>query len=202
MDEYLHLMPSSRARLGSLPWALCVRTLHRPFRSSRHRDISFNRGPDSFRQDPGVTFSVSSSGRLWFCGDKNTERKTRSRVNQDRAFQGNIQSLILNYGSTMKPRLSHLPLEIWENGYFHLQMLLRTQRMCLKCDFSILHCSVGGTFRVWMTKLNNCVHPDTDYQCNSFPLIRAYSNKHYKKKFISSCLWKLSKTLNGERWNY
>lgn len=91
MDEYLHLMPSSRARLGSLPWALCVRTLHRPFRSSRHRDISFNRGPASFRQDPGVTFSVSSSGRLWFCGDKNTERKTRSRVNQDRAFQGNIQ---------------------------------------------------------------------------------------------------------------
>lgn len=105
MNEYLHLMPSSRARLGSLPWALCVRTLHRPFRSSRHRDISFNRGPASFRQDPGVTFSVSSSGRLWFCGDKNTERKTRSRVNQDRAFQGNIQSLILNYGSTMKPRL-------------------------------------------------------------------------------------------------
>lgn len=101
-------MPSSRARLGSLPWALCVSTLHRPFRSSRHRDISFNRGPASFRQDPEVTFSVSSSGRLWFCGDKNTERKTRythSRVNQDRGFQGNIQSLILNYRGTMKTRL-------------------------------------------------------------------------------------------------
>lgn len=40
--HYLHLIPSSKERLGSLPWALWVRILHSAFKSNKQWDISLN----------------------------------------------------------------------------------------------------------------------------------------------------------------
>lgn len=186
-------MPSSRARLGSLPWALCVRTLHRPLRSSRHRDISFNRGPASIRHGPGV----SSSARLPFCGDKTARLYTllpvsHSRGNQDRAFKG---TFILNYGSTTKPWLVTFATGALRESLFSPSNAITDTK---KCYFSILRSS----FVVWeelsefwtvklVTKLNNCVSPDTDYQQNTFLFLRAEERNH-KQLFV--------KTSQIEQW--
>lgn len=41
-QHHLHLIPSSKERLGSLPWALWVRILHSAFKSNKQWDISLN----------------------------------------------------------------------------------------------------------------------------------------------------------------
>lgn len=162
LNESLHLIPSSRARLGSLPWALCVRTLHRPFRSSRHSDISFIRGPASFRHDPGATLNVSSPARL--CGDTNTALHTRSCVAlQDGAFKG---SFISNDEIQWSSGSSHSPLS-------PSNALTVTKNVSVKC------CSVGRTFRkcnVWWLSWT-IVSPDADYQRNTFLFLKAPNQK-------------------------
>lgn len=138
-------MPSSRARLGSLPWALCVRTLHRPFRSSRHRDISFNRGPASFRHGPGV----SSSARLPFCGDKNTKAlhtpHTQSRGNQDRAFKRDFHFKLWKYNEALARHIGHWSFE--RIAIFTFKCYYRHKEVLFQ-HFTLILCSVGRTFRV------------------------------------------------------
>lgn len=137
-------MPRSRARLGSFPWALWVRTLQRPLRSSRHRDISFNSGPASFRQDPAATFDESSSVRLRSCENNQIQnKKCETQASELRkSFWTNPQDRKWAKGPQETLKMIKLCVCVWpdtdyQRSWQTLQVQHSNKTSGLKCEAAV-----------------------------------------------------------------